>query len=123
MKFVPFQSALRFGAVLGDGPANPGRANLRLIRRAIRAGWLDLAPRKVKDAFIAHFAGALQAAPVRARIRAAWCVLEASKRNLRLDEEAARCFFGGPGRARPPRRRDASAKGAAPGREPPGRLV
>ena len=34
-----------FRAILGDGCARPGRANLRLICRAIKEGW-DIPPEK-----------------------------------------------------------------------------
>ena len=71
-----------FRGVLGGGADRPGKANLRLIRRAVRAGWLDAAPQAVRDALMEHCCAVAVAGNARNAVAAAWCVVEADRANL-----------------------------------------
>jgi hypothetical protein len=75
-----------FLGVLGGGCAHPGRANLRLIRRAIRAGWPI--PADKRRALVDHLLGVVRAGNARSAIAAAWCLLAADRVNMRLEREA-----------------------------------
>jgi hypothetical protein len=75
-----------FRGGLGGGCARPGRANLRLIRRAIRERW-DL-PADKRRALVEHLLGVVGAGHARNTIAAAWCLLDADRINLQLEREA-----------------------------------
>lgn len=75
-----------FLGVLGGGCARPGKANLRLIRRAIREGW-DI-PEAKRRALIEHLAGVVSSGHTRNSLAAVRCLIEADRANLR--EEARR---------------------------------
>lgn len=77
----PYRPLLR--GALGGGAERPGKANLRLIRRAIRAGWLDPAPQAVRDALMKHCLEVALAGHTRNALGAAWCLIEADRANLR----------------------------------------
>jgi hypothetical protein len=70
-----------FWGVLGGGCARPGKANLRLIRRAIREGW-DI-PEDKRRALVEHLAGVVRSGHTRNAIAAAWCLVEAERANQR----------------------------------------
>ena len=69
--------------VLGGGGERPGKANLRLIRRAIRGGWLDAAPQAVRDALMQHCLAVALTGHERNALAAAGCILAADSANLR----------------------------------------
>jgi hypothetical protein len=81
-----------FQAILGDGCANPGRSNLRLICRAINGDWPM--PEEKRAALVEHLVRVLafdgghgHAANKLAAIR---CVLAAALADLRAEEARAR---------------------------------
>jgi hypothetical protein len=67
-------------AVLGDGCARPGRANLRLIRRAIREGWP--LPKEKRVALMRHLSGIINTGHTCNCLAAIRCILEADQANL-----------------------------------------
>ena len=77
-----------FLGVLGGGCARPGRANLRLIRRAIRAGWPI--PEDKRRALVEHLEAVATAGNARNAIAAAWCLLAADRVNRQLESERER---------------------------------
>jgi hypothetical protein len=72
-----------FRGVLGGGCAHPGRANLRLIRRAIREGW-DISEAK-RRALVEHLVGVCEAGNDRNTIAAVRCLIEADCANVRAE--------------------------------------
>jgi hypothetical protein len=81
-------AASLFRGVLGGGCARPGKANLRLIRRAIREGW-DI-PKAQRRALIEHLLGVIHSGHARNAIAAAWCLVEAERANLRQESQPER---------------------------------
>jgi hypothetical protein len=75
-----------FRAILGDGCERPGRANLRLIRRAIREGW-DI-PEAKRKALVDHLVGVIEVGNTRDALAAIWCLVEADKVNLCAEHRA-----------------------------------
>jgi hypothetical protein len=81
-----------FQAILGDGPANPGRANLRLIRHALYARWplpeeKIVAIRNHLEGVIKHEGGPGHARNVLAAVQ---CLLAPELAELREEEARAR---------------------------------
>jgi hypothetical protein len=74
------------GGFWGGGCARPGRANLRLIRRAIRERW-DL-PADKRQVLVEHLLGVVSVGHARNAIAAAWGLLDADRINLQLEREA-----------------------------------
>jgi hypothetical protein len=74
-----------FRGVLGGGCARPGKANLRLIRRAIREGW-DI-PEAKRRALIDHLMGIMRTGHARNALATAWCFIEAEWANLRAESQ------------------------------------
>ena len=72
-----------FRGVLGGGCAHPGRANLRLIRRAIREGWNI--PEAKRRALVEHLVGVCHAGNARNTIAAVRCLIEADRANVRAE--------------------------------------
>jgi hypothetical protein len=77
-----------FRGVLGGGCLRPGLWNLRLIRKAIKEGWLegdspDLIARR--QALVEHLVGVIRCGTVRSKLAAARCILAADEANARLD--------------------------------------
>ena len=64
------------------------RANLRLIRRAIRAGWPI--PEDKRRALVEHLEAVATAGNARNAIAAAWCLLAADRVNRQLESERER---------------------------------
>jgi hypothetical protein len=77
-----------FRGVLGGGYARPGRANLRLIRRAIRERWA--LPANKRQALVEHLLAVVAVGHARNAIAAAWCLLDADRVNRQLKREADR---------------------------------
>ena len=75
-----------FLGILGEGCARPGRANLRLIRRAIREGW-DI-PEAKRKALVDHLMGVMEVAKPRDVMAAIFCVVEAEGINQREQHRA-----------------------------------
>ena len=69
-----------FRGVLGGGCARPGKANLRLIRRAIREGW-DI-PDNKRQALMEHLSGVVGQGRARNTLAAVRCLIEADRVNL-----------------------------------------
>jgi hypothetical protein len=74
-----------FTGVLGGGCARPGKANLRLIRRAIREDW-DM-PEEKRFALMQHLCGILKSRNARNCIAATCCIIEAEKANMREEDK------------------------------------
>jgi hypothetical protein len=74
--------------VLGGGCARPGKANLRLIRRAIGEGW-DI-PEAKRRALVEHFMGIVRTGHARNVLAAMWCLIEADRANLRAESQQRR---------------------------------
>jgi hypothetical protein len=77
------ESGTLSGGIWGGGAQRPGKANLRLIRQAIRAGWLDDVPQQQRDAIIRHLVAVEMAGHTRNTLAASRCILEADKANMR----------------------------------------
>jgi hypothetical protein len=81
-----------FQAILGDGCANPGRANLRLICRAINGDWPM--PWKKRNALVEHLMGVLafDGGPGHAanKMAACRCLLAGALADLRAEDRARR---------------------------------
>jgi hypothetical protein len=76
-----------FRGVLGGGASRPGRANLRLIRRAIREDWPI--PDEKRQALVEHLEAVVGHENERSSIAAAWGILEADRANLRAEDPEA----------------------------------
>ncbi len=76
----PTASPLLLG-VLGGGCAQPGKANLRLIRRALRGGW-DI-PEAKRATLVEHLAGVFGSGHARNSIAAFRCLIEIDRVNER----------------------------------------
>jgi hypothetical protein len=74
-----------FRGVLRGGCARPGKANLRLIRRAIREGW-DI-PEPKRRALMEHLMGVMRTGHARNVLAAMWCFIEAEWANLRAESQ------------------------------------
>jgi len=74
-----------FLGILGGGCARPGRANLRLVRRAIRAGWPI--PADKRQALGEHLLGVVHAGNAPSAIAAARCLFAADRINMQLESE------------------------------------
>ncbi len=68
-----------FRGVLGGGCARPGKANLRLILRAIRAGWPI--PDEKRLALVEHLRGVVVSEHDRNSLAAARCLIEGDRAN------------------------------------------
>ena len=74
----------------GRGPARPGRRNLRRLRQAIAAGWVDelAAAAELRALILCHLHAAIRLASDFEKILAIECVVAADQRNIesgRLD--------------------------------------
>src|SRR5262245_22384927 len=75
-----------FLGVLGGGCLRPGKANLRLIRRALREGWAI--PEDKRLALLEHLGAVLGAGHPRNTLAAIRCLIDADRVDAR--EEAGR---------------------------------
>ena len=87
------QSALTSG-ILGGGAHRPGKANLRLIRKAIRHGWPI--PADKREALVRHFMAVITAKPRHDRncLAAVRCVMEAHRINVREFDKLVKIVYG-----------------------------
>jgi hypothetical protein len=65
--------------VLGGGPPRPGKANLRLLLRAIRNGW-DLSAEQCR-ALVEHLEGVLRSGRARDELAAVGCIIACARAN------------------------------------------
>jgi hypothetical protein len=90
---TPSEASL-FRAILGDGSARPGKANLRMILRALKEG-RDIPPEK-RRALVEHLVGVVAHEPRHSRTRlvAARCLLAAERADLRVMARPRRATRG-----------------------------
>lgn len=86
----PKLELLGFGEIPAGGNGGPYprhvRGDLRLIRQAIRAGWLDDSDASKKSRIMGYLSSALKCRHSRTMLAAVWGILEAERANARLGE-------------------------------------